>query len=350
MLPERKPRRKSGAWIVWPFLLAAIGAGAWSAGWYWMAGQVETRMDAAAAQVKAGGAELSWKQRTVSGFPFRLDVTLQGVRAADPSGWAVEAPVLKGEAYAYAPNHWVLLAPDGVVFNRPDTGDKDPGGKVVVKGEALRASVVADPGASLPRITVEGAKLTFSTPGAAQTFWMQGVEKLSFRLNPGPGDQGALLLRLDGAQARLTGLVARIAQDRPVQLNWESTFTKASALKGADWPAMARAWSAAGGSITVGSNTNILAGEALFDVREGQLSVDRNGNLTGSLDTELKQAPRALAAMGAAGEIDPATATVAAVAAAGQQDENQVMPAQIVFRDGKTWLGPLPLTDAPRLW
>jgi hypothetical protein len=34
-------------------------------------------------------------------------------------------------------------------------------------------------------------------------------------LRPGPDDQAALLLKVDNAGARLTGLLGRIAQDRP---------------------------------------------------------------------------------------------------------------------------------------
>lgn len=350
MLPETKPARKPrrlGLFL--PFALVAIAAGVWCGGWFWVKGRLVTQMDAVAANAKAHGGELSWQTREVTGFPFRVDVTLTGARAADASGWAITAPQLSAEAYPYALNHWVFEAPQGVTVHRADL-DASPGGDVTVTGEALRASLVMDQGAPFPRISVEGVKLAFATPPAAGPFWMQKVEHLEFHFRPGPNDQGALLLRLDGASPRLTGLVARIAEDKPVNLMLDSTFTHASALKGADWPSVARAWSGAGGRLTLSPGSKVTGGQAEFAVSSGDLGVDADGRLTGHLDTELRQAPRALAAMAQEGKVDPATATAAAVAAAAQQDQSQTFKALILFEDGKTKLGPLPLMEAPRVY
>jgi hypothetical protein len=347
--PVSKPRRGG---LFAPFLLLLLAIGAWSVAWFWLSGQVTQRMDARAAAAKAQGGELSWQDRTVSGFPFRIDVNLTTVRIADPSGWALSAPEIRAEAYPYALNHWVMAAPRGVVLQRPAMGG--PGqpvdGPVTVTGQALRASVVMQTGAPFPRISVEGANLAFATPAGAAPFWIQGLDHLEFHLRPGPNDQGALLLRLDGAKPRLSGLMARIAEDKPVQLVWDSTFTKASELTGADWPAMVRNWSKAGGRLSVAKGSQIVAGQALLAAESGDLGVDPGGRLTGHLDTELREAPRALAAMGQTGAVSPDVATVAAVAAAAQTDRNQTFKALLLFEDGMTKLGPLPLTDAPRVY
>jgi hypothetical protein len=350
MLPETEPARKPrrlGLFI--PFLLVALLAGAWCGGWFWLSGQLVTRMDAVAAEARAHGRELSWKTREVTGFPFRLDVTLTDAHAADGSGWAISAPTLTGEAFPYAINHWVFEAPQGVTITRP--GINDPlGGDVTVTGEALRASLVVEDGAPFPRISVEGVKLAFATPQGAAPFWMRTVDHLEFHFRPGPDDQGALLLRLDGASPRLTGLVARIAQDKPVNLVLDSTFSHARALTGPNWPDAARAWTAAGGRLTLSPGSKITGGEAEFGILSGDLGIGPDGRLAGHLDTQLRQAPRALAAMAQDGKVDPATATAAAVAAAAEQDQNQTFKALILFEDGKTKLGPLPLMESPRVY
>ena len=352
MLPEAKPARKPRRLgLFGPFLLLAIAAAVWSGGWYWLKGQVEHQMDAAAAQVKHLGGELSWKTRTVTGFPFRLDVTLTDARAADGSGWAISLPKLSGEAFPYAINHWVFVAPEGAVIHRPAMGSADArGGDVTIAGEALRASVVVEKGEAFPRVTVDGSNLTFITPQGAEPFWMQSVERVVLRLAPGPNDQGALMLSLKGAKARLTGLVARIAQNKPVELNWESTFTHASALKGRDWPGVVKSWRDAGGRLSVSANSRITGGEAVFAVKSGDLGVSPTGRLAGRLDTELKEAPRALMVMGQEGKVEPIVASAAAVAAATQQDANQAFPALILFEDDKVKLGPLPLMESPRVY
>ena len=366
MLPETEPRRKPRRLgLFGPFVALLIAAAAWSGGWYWLKGKVEGQMDAVAAQAKASGGELSWKTRTVGGFPFRMDVNLTGARAADGSGWSIEIPDLRGEAYPYSLNHWVFEAPGGATVMRPRVGftpvmacapgqpcgNAVPmGGDVSITGQVLRASVVVEKDQPFPRISLEGVKLTFVTPTGADLFWMQSVEHLEAHFRPGPNDQGALLIRLDGAKPRLTGLVARIAQDKPVNVVWDSTFTRASALKGRDWPTAIKSWRAAGGLLTISPSTNILAGDALFAVKSGELGVDGDGRLTGHLDTELKEAPRALAALAQTGAVDPATATAAAVTAATEQDASQTFKALLLFEDGKTKLGPLPLMESPRVY
>ncbi len=91
-------------------------------------GQVQTRMDAAAAAFARAGYQLSWKDRKVGGYPFRLDVTLTDVRLREPTGWALEAPRIEGEAFMHALGSWLIAAPEGLTFIRP------VGGGVEVKG------------------------------------------------------------------------------------------------------------------------------------------------------------------------------------------------------------------------
>lgn len=375
MLPDDKPARKPrrlGLFL--PFMLVVMAAAAWSAGWFYMKSQVERRMDAVAATATTGaGVKMAWKSRQVSGFPFRLDVTLTDVKLADPSGWAVSIPELHSEAFPYAPDHWVFVAPKGVVLHRPETGlPADAalrrsitkvmagapaaaavpmqGGDVTITGEVIRASVVMEKGAPFPRVSLEGARLNFAAAPGAEPFWIQSADHLEFHFRPGPNDQGALLLRLDGARARLSGLVARIAQDKPIQLIWASTFSHASALKGSNWPEAAKAWRAAGGRLTIDPTTQVTGGDAVFGVKSGDIGIDADGRVTGRIEAELKEAPRALAAMGQQGEVDPTVATAAAVAAVAGQNEHQVFAAPILFGDGKTRLGPFELGDAPRAY
>ena len=89
-----------------------------------------------------------------------MNIQLADVRVAEPTGWALRVPQLKGEAAIYDLTHWVLVAPSGVVLTRPESGD------VTITGEALRASI-SHVTEYPPRISVEGAKLTFvPAPGA----------------------------------------------------------------------------------------------------------------------------------------------------------------------------------------
>ena len=61
-------------------------------------------MDAAVETLRAAGYEVSWKDRGIGGYPFRLNVTLTDARVRDRSGWALEAPRLEAQAFMHAPD------------------------------------------------------------------------------------------------------------------------------------------------------------------------------------------------------------------------------------------------------
>ena len=91
----RKPRRL-GLYIPWGLALALVIG--WSVTWVWMIGETGRRLDAAAAGMRAAGWQVSWSERTLSGYPFRLDVDFAGLTLKDPSGWAVNLRRAAGEA------------------------------------------------------------------------------------------------------------------------------------------------------------------------------------------------------------------------------------------------------------
>ena len=128
----RKPRRLG---LIIPWALAGLFIVAWSVGWLWLKGETEGRMDATRASLTQTGWRLDWSSRTVSGFPFRLNVDLTNARWGETSGWSVAAPVLKAQAYISTPTHWTLVAPEGVVLI------SSQGDSVTVTARALRASL-----------------------------------------------------------------------------------------------------------------------------------------------------------------------------------------------------------------
>ncbi|MDB5455597.1 MAG: hypothetical protein JWP92_1182 [Caulobacter sp.] len=328
--PSRKPRRRG---LIWPFVLLLILAVAWSIGWLWLRVQAERRMDATALALKAGGYEMSWKGRTFTGYPFRLDASFTEVRLAEPSGWALAAPALDAEAMIYGLDHWVLVAPRGVVLTRPI------GGPVTISGQALRASLAGFK-AYPPRISIEGANLTFIPGPGAAPFPLLSAEGLQLHLRPGPDDQAAILFRADNARASFSGLLGRIAQDKPASLLWDARLTKVSGLKSGSWADAVRGWSQAGGAITV-QEGKLTAGDALLEARSGALTVGDDGRLQGKLDVTLKEAPKL-------SDIKTPEQALAALAAATGQDPS--IRAGLVFQNGRTSLGPLDTGPSPRIY
>lgn len=279
--PPRKPPRK--VWLFAPYVVLLVAAIAWSAAWLWIRSEIAGRMDAAARRLSDAGYTMDWKARRIDGYPFRVDVTLDGVRLAEPSGWALAAPQLKAEAYAYRLDQWIGYAPKGVVLTRPLSG------AVAITSPALRASYVRLAG-SAPRIAVEAVKPVFTPVAGAKPFMLSAAQYLDFHMHPDGDDRVEFLLRIDGAAAPRGQVLARIAQDKAMGIAWEGRVSNVSALHGRDWPAAVQAWTAAGGGLDV-EHGSLTAGASVLNLRPGRLTVGSDGRLRGSVGLDLRQAP-----------------------------------------------------------
>lgn len=279
--PLRKVRRPRGSrgGLIFPWLLALLLVVGVSGGWWWLRMQAEQQLLAAARQARADGYEVVWQSVHFGGFPFRLDVEFTNLSIGDGAGWRLKAPSLHTEAYVYRLDHWVAVAPQGVLLTRPE------GGLVRVSGEALRASL-SQPDAHPPRIMIEGANLRFDPGPGAKPYLLSFARKLDLALRPGPDDQAAFLFHAEGARLNLEGLAGRIASQGEGTIDWALVFSKASAIHGRDWPGAVRSWSDAGGVLSVDSAW-LQVGQGRLEASRGRLTVGRDGRLQGSLPASL---------------------------------------------------------------
>jgi hypothetical protein len=336
------PRKRSRLGLYAPFALLILLIGLWSAAWIWVRGETRTRMDAGVEMLERAGYEVTWKDRGIGGYPFRVNVTLTEVRVREPSGWGLEAPRLEGQAFMHAPTQWLMATPDGLTFVRP------AGGPVKVSGKLIRASL-GKLGNVPPNLSFEGVGLAFQPEPGAQPFGLQSAERVELHLREGPDDEGGVFVRVDNGRARLAGLLGRIAGERPVSIVWNATLSKMSAFRGRDWPSAVRNWTAAGGRMSVRQG-GVTAGEAMLGSNSGSLYVGSDGRLRGVLDVTLRQAPRALGAMGQTGVIAPDRADAASAVAAAREGTGDVARASINFEAGQTTLGPVALGPAPKVY
>lgn len=334
--PSRKaPAKARRSRLFAPFILAAILAGGWCYGWFWLRGQAEQRMDAQAAELRSRGYDLSWSARTFSGFPFRMNIQMADVRVAEPTGWALRLPQLKGEAAVYDLTHWVLVAPNGAVLTRPEAGD------VTIAGEALRASI-SHVTEYPPRISIEGAKLTFVPAPNAKPFTLVSADRMQLHVRGGgPDDQGAVFFKADGAKTAFPGLLGRIAQDKTASMILETRLSHVSSLRGRNWSAAVKRWSEAGGQITV-QQSQILAGDAEGKAKSGVLGVDSDGRVTGLLSVAIKER---------ADLSQPIRTPEQALAAAAQaMGQEPIIEADLRFDSGRTYLGAIDTGPAPTVY
>ncbi len=339
------PRKLSRLGLYVPFALLGVFILAWSAGWVWARGQVVTRMDAGAAALRKAGYELGWNERRIGGYPFRLNVSLTDARLADRSGWALEAPRIEAQAFMHAPTSWVIAAPQSLTFVRPE------GGPVRVQGKLIRASLTRL-NTRPPNLSFEGVGLTFEPTAGAQPFGLTAADRIEFHIRKAPkevGDEAGVWLMVKGGRARLSGLLGRIAADKPIAIEWDGRLSKIGDFRGATWGDAVRAWTAAGGRMAV-KRAGLTAGDAVIGVSGGALRVDGAGRLAGVLEVSLRQAPRALEAMNAVGAITRDQAEVAMAVTSARQQGADIARATINFEAGQTTLGPVALAPAPKVY
>ena len=336
------PRKPSRIGLYAPFILLVIAIIGWSGFWFWARGEAQARIDAGVADLQRAGYAVTWKERTLGGYPFRMDVTFTDFSARDPSGWALTTPLLEAEAFMHAPGHWMLATPQGLTFVRP------VGGPVQVKAVNLRASLT-NLDKRPPSFSFQGVKPTFEPAPGAQPFALASADLVEFHLRPGPDDEGGVFVEVKNGKARLSGLLGRIAGDKPVSLTWNSTLSKMSAFGGPTWPEAVRRWTAAGGRMNVRS-AGLTAGDALIGAKSGALSVGSDGRLNGALDVTLRQAPRALGVMADTGVIPQPNAEAARAVAQARQGAGEAATATITFQAGQTTLGPVAIGPAPKVY
>lgn len=342
-IPEPEaPRKPPARWILYaPFIAIALALIGYTGFWLVSKAQLEAAIDTRAEALRGAGYTVVLDGRKVDGLPFRVRIAYADARVITPSGWSVAIPGLKGEAYLHALGHWVFVAPQGLTVVRPQ------GGGLVVKGEALRASIAGT--STQPwRVVLAGTKLVFTPAQGARPFSLASAERLEWYLRPAPNSaDGMSLIRLEGGKAAQGTLLHRIVADAAVTADLRGQLTKPGAFQGADWGAAVRAWSRAGGTMNDVTG-QVSGGKVSLKTQGGTLSAGSDGRLVGALPLELKQAGQALAALGEGEALDPTVASsAAAVAAARAQGEASTL--NLVFQAGAATLGPLRIGPAPRV-
>jgi hypothetical protein len=317
--PSPQPRKKhSRFWLFAPYVVLLIAVLAWSGVWWMEKLKVEHEITRQAAELEKQGYSARWQTLKVGGWPFRLHVTLTGPQAGDTAGWRMTAPRIVAQAMAYAPDTWVIAAPDGLTLTRPGKGALN------VSGKTIRASVGGIKSRQ-PRFSFEGDGLMLAAGQGAQAASFTVIDKLELHLQPGPDDQAALLVRVDGGTLRPDVGLARLASGKPLQLVWDARLTKLSAFKGSNWPGALQAWRNAGGQMTVAGAELGIGGQKLKG-EGGPLTVDTDGRLSGQLALKADGIGQALLqAMGMAG------------------------PVQLTFKDGRAAIGPVSVGQALKI-
>lgn len=351
MTDKATPKRHSRKGLYAPFILLLVLLAGWTGWWFFLTRQIETRLEAQAEAMRGRGWTIDYADPSISGWPFRARVALPHASITAPSGHAVAAPELVAEANAYQPTKWVVVAPDGLTLTRAAKG------KVNVRGDAVRMSVHGLD-QRWPNLALELVNPVFTPHPGAEPFPIARAGRVELYSRPHvaggvtAADDVDVLFRLIDAQGRPAGPVEGFAQQGRLTLQIETVLEDASRLRASGSDGLFAAWTRAGGRFTQ-VRGEMSAGQSRATLSSDELRAEADGRIAGQVALKAEQPLRAIAGLARSGEgtVNRLGATGAA-AAAGAADATGQGDVQLtlLFRDGRTWLGPFPIAPAPKLF
>jgi hypothetical protein len=328
------------------YLLILVSA-LWSG--YWFAGSTVLRngADQWFADQAARGMTAEKTGLTVSGFPNRFDLTVEGVVLSDPqSGIGWQAPFVQVFAMTWKPWHIIAALPPDQVIRLPDQD-------IALASTGLRASLRSKPSTDVPlaaAIIESDSLLATSSKG-----WSVGAARSVASISAdeeveGAGDQpNAYVLALDIADFA-PGPLEPIATKANLPPTISALRIVATATLTA--PLDRRAGDVRPQIVTLKLDDCSLAWGDLGVTAKGELAPDPAGFAAGRIEIAVTNWDRLVPVLVAANAIKPEVApTVQNMLGALARDggDPMVLKLPLVLKDGRMSLGPLPLGPAPML-
>ncbi|WP_457089274.1 DUF2125 domain-containing protein [Microvirga sp. P5_D2] len=267
-------RRHSRFWLYTPFVLLLLVAVAWSIAWFFIRNRAGDTLDAWLAAEVAQGRQWTCADRTIAGYPFRIELVCPMLTLKQG---AVNASFGRVEAIAQVYQPRLVIAEIGGPLNVTD-------GRATIQGtwDLLQASIHATPNsfqrlslaATNPKLTVTGL-----TPQAIAT----SGERLEMHLRPNPNrvQEKAYDAAFAIKQATIPFIDALIGGTELTDLNADVTVTQADGFRGRPIAAELERWRAAGGTLDI-LMLSAAKGTRRMEAK-GKLSLDPEHRPTGQL-------------------------------------------------------------------
>jgi hypothetical protein len=318
---------------------------------YWFAGSTVLRQGAEQwfADQAAQGITAEKTALTVAGFPNRFDLTVEGVRIADPQtgiGW--QAPFAQIFAMTWKPWHIIAALPPEQVVTLPDQ-------EVIVTSDTLRASVRTAPATDLPLAAVILEATSFSATSTAG--WTVGAGRSVAALRADEEVEGvtdtpnAYIATLDIADlAPDPAVVTPIATEAGLPLTLSAVSILATATLSA--PLDRHSGDAQPQLLSLNLGQALVTWGDLKVTAAGTIAPDAEGYAAGRIEVAITKWERLVPILVAAGAVKPEisqTVQNMLQALANEGGDPAVLKLPLVLEGGRMSFGPLPLGEAPSM-
>ncbi|MCJ2034846.1 DUF2125 domain-containing protein [Methylobacterium sp. J-068] len=272
--PSGKSPSRKGLFL--PYILLGTLVIAWSIGWFYIRHRAATEMDAWLAQESAAGRTWNCADRSIGGYPFRIELRCASL------------------AFTRSDSHFTLGPVTAVVqVYQPRQGILEVGGPFHVEQGDLTADATwtslegsfhgAADGFVRASLVVDGAKGSVHGAGAAPIDF--DTRHLEFHARPTPGRfdaDGAVDTSLRVSEIRLPLADAALGNSDLADLALDATINRATTLRTGTVARELEAWRRAGGSLDL-ALLSLAKGERRLQAK-GTLDLDAAHRPQGQLD------------------------------------------------------------------
>lgn len=316
-------------------ILVIVAALGWSGYWFWNANVQKSAIAAWFAARDADGWIADYSDLSISGFPNRLDTTLTAPRLGDPSADVVwQTPFLQLMRLSYNPSHLIAVMANTQTLVSPVR-------QTTVTTTDLRASLkIADMGTLSPErliIVAEGLELSTSDARALS------LDVSQFTAEALPA-QNSYRVALDarGIAGALPGwindigAIDRLTADLEVRLS--APLTLSAIESGRPQP----------------ERIKLALAEAEWNglrlAAAGEVEISEAGTPIGDITLKVRNWRDMLAAERQSGRLSTRALTQIEITLnviSGLSGNPETLDLPFEFKNGKTWLGPLVIGNAP---
>lgn len=330
-------------------VLLLLGSGLWSGYWFVGSNAIEKGANQWFADAAAQGLVAEKTALSVQGFPNRFDLTVEGVRLADPSsgiGW--QGASFKLFAMTWKPWHIIAGLPPEQVVTLPDQ-------VLTITSQDLMASLRAQMSTDLPlaetRLSAQSLTL------ASDLGWTLGLGEFTIGLRAAPDfgpsayDFGFDLAPLTPDLGFLAAVKAVTIPDLPPSDLPDTVKTLSASILLTFSAPLDRHIGDSNPRLTRVDIDNLsLIWGPLGVSATGAIEADANGFAAGKITVKVTNWNRLPAVLVAAGAIKPdfaPTVVKGMQALAAQSPDHDILSLTLTMADGWMNFGPFPLGPAP---
>jgi len=335
-----RPSSSCRLWLYLPFVLLTLAALGWTGFWFYGRHRINAEIDSLLARQASLGREWSCPNRSITGFPFRIQgrCTEPSYRQNLPDG-SVASGSLKGLTVVATAAAGIDLAHVITEFEGPLVV-RAPGAPDATATWRTARSSLRGGADRLERVSLEIENPVVAIGAEDGPRWSADKLSAHLRQSVDPAAPGSydIALRID--RAAIPEADALIANADPINLELDSRVFKAAQIDRNDWRQAIENWRANGGTLRI-EQLKLSKGAPRLEAT-GDLSLDDQRRLQGRLDASFVNAGAVLQQFGLGGG---AGALMGALLGGGRRAEaprrETTMRLPLTLENGRVAIGPI---------